>query len=372
MKARPRVVIIQAHIPHYRVSFYERLREKCEGLGVCIEVVYSPECSIAAVPSDLAWGFKVKGRRLGPAIVQFLPSRAWNADLVIIPQEVKFISNIVVFLWRKITRQKIAIWGHGRDFQSPDNDSLRSRLRKFISRRADWWFAYNLMCVEVVRELGFDEAKITKVRNSIDIEKIREVKKDVTDEQLVILKKSLAIQSENVAVFSGRFNEVKRTEFLLKACVLIREQVPDFHMILIGSGPKQKLVDKMTAQHDWLHAVGAKDDHENVPYWMIAKLLLMPGAVGLVVLDSFVFGVPMAVISGVRHGPEITYYKPDVHGIEVELNTVQAYADTVVAVMMDPVKLDYLSANCLDESRNFSLTKMVDNYTRGVLQCLND
>ncbi len=370
-KKKPKVVIIQAHVPHYRVAFYEELRKRCDRRGVLLEVVYSPKCSIAAVPGSLAWGEEVAGKKLGPIILQRIPSWAWSADLVIIPQEVKFLVNIVLFLGRKLTRKKTAIWGHGRDFQSPDSKSLKARLRDYLSRRADWWFAYNDKSVEAVEALGFDPNKITEVRNSIDVKRITDLKSRVTRAQLARLKDSLSIDSDNIAIFTGRFNKVKRTRFLLEVCEKARELVDDFHVILIGKGPQQDLVDEVTSRCHWIHAVGAKDDAENIPYWMLSKVLLMPGGVGLVVLDSFVFGVPMVVVPGVRHGPEISYFEVGVHGIEVSGNTPEAYARSLADIMKNPDQIAKMRQNCLEKASEFSIEAMANNFETGIVQCLS-
>ncbi len=74
---------------------------------------------------------------------------------------------------------------------------------------------------------------------------------------------------------------------------MIRRDIPDFELVVIGKGPEADFIETAAAQHEWIHFVGPKSDDEKVPYWALSKLLLMPGLVGLVVLDSFALGVPM-------------------------------------------------------------------------------
>ena len=92
-------------------------------------------------------------------------------------------------------------------------------------------------------------------------------------------------------------------KFLLEACALVRAEVPDFEMIFVGSGADAGLVSQAARRHDWIHYVGPKFGRELVPYFMASKLLLMPGLVGLVVLDSFACEVPLVTTNVAYHSP---------------------------------------------------------------------
>lgn len=366
-----RVVIVQEHIPHYRLPFYEKLRALCLEKGVVLEVIYSPQASIAAIPGDLTWARKVKSKKMGGIVIQQLPKFVWNADLVVVAQETKYLMTYFLQAWCHLTGRKIAMWGHGKDFQSDNEDSIRNRIKRWISRRVSWWFAYNDLSAEVVRQLGFSEDRITSVQNSIDIEKITEARNAVSPAQLDRLKRQLGIHSENIAIFTGRFNTVKRTSFLLEAAKLVQNKLHDFHLILIGQGPLQKIVDEAVEMNPWIHSVGVKDDTEKVPYWMLSKLLLMPGAVGLVVLDSFALGVPMVTIDMVRHGPEIAYLKGKPKAVSVLANTPQAYANEVVELLTDERRLGFLREECLKAAKGFSTEKMAENFFVGIQHALH-
>tara|TARA_B110000908_G_C10258981_1_gene457697 strand:- start:2150 stop:3274 length:1125 start_codon:yes stop_codon:yes gene_type:complete len=368
MEERKKVVIVQEHIPHYRVKFYNLLREQLDARGVDLDLYYSPLNSIAAIPGGVPWAKTVKTRKLWKFVWQPVFRAVRRADVVILAQESKYVLNYLLFAYAAVSKLKLALWGHGRNFQSADVSSLRERLKCYFSRRVDWWFAYTERSKNVIEDMGFDGQRITTVKNSIDTKSIQQFKNQTKEDDLDRVKVELGIDSENVAIFVGRFLPMKRTEFLIRACELVRERVPDFHVILIGKGPEQNLVKKAELKHAWIHPVGVKDDREKVPYWMISKLLLMPGALGLVVLDSFVFGVPMVTTSVGGHGPEITYLDNGRNGVvtEDDPDDVRAYADKVVDLMSSKSQLTEMSRQCLQDAELYSIEEMVDRFVDGV------
>jgi len=168
-------------------------------------------------------------------------------------------------------------------------------------------------------------------------------------------------------VYTGRFFERKRIRFLMEACHEIRRSVPDFHMIWIGNGPLEDFVKEQSEMHTWIHFVGVKDDTEKVPYWVISKLLLMPGAVGLVVLDAFALGVPMVTTDIPNHGPEIDYLKDGENGVIVSPgDSLSAYAEAVVDLLTDETRYIRMRSMALAECEHYSAEKMAANFAEGI------
>src|SRR5581483_4554940 len=69
-----------------------------------------------------------------------------------------------------------------------------------------------------------------------------------------------------------------------------------------------------------------------------SSLLLNPGALGLVMLDSFVFGTPLVTCDITSHGPELAYLQPGRDGV-LTANDEAACADKVVRLLRDPAAL---------------------------------
>lgn len=365
------VVIIQEHLPHYRVGFYEELYKLLEAQGCRLKLVYSPNTANNLLAGSLDWAT--------PIPIQWFHSLGWqnvfgvtkNSDLVIFQQESKYLANYFLQAGSMISKQKVAFWGHGRNFQSESASILGERIKRFASIFCDWWFAYNDLSAAVVRDFGFPAGRITSVQNSIDTRLISQVHARTTPNDLQQLRSSLGITSENVAVFTGGLYREKRLPFLFEACGIIRKSIPDFELLIIGKGPEAGFVSEMTSRHAWVHFVGPKSDEEKVPYWMLSKVLLMPGLVGLVVLDSFALGVPMITTDYPYHSPEISYLQDGVNGLVVSpWPDPIAYAERTIQLLKDPDRLLELQKNALADAERYSVQKMAENFAGGIHKAL--
>ncbi len=220
--------------------------------------------------------------------------------------------------------------------------------------------------------LGFPGDRITSVQNAIDTRSIAEARKHINTDDLAVLKTRLGIKSDNVGVFTGGLYREKRLPFLLEACQLIRRDIPDFELIVIGKGPEADFVEAAAAQHEWIHFVGPKSDDEKVPYWALSKLLLMPGLVGLVVLDSFALGVPMITTDYPYHSPEISYLKDGENGLIVKpWPDPEEYARRAVELFRNPDRIALLARNALADAERYSVERMSANFANGVLKALS-
>jgi len=368
----PSVLIIQEHMPAFRVGFYEILREKLAAEGVRLDLIYAPNQRNTFVTAEVDWAIRVPilwiGGKIGwQPVLRYCRGR----DLVVVQQETKYLVNPVLQLWSKFGGPKVAYWGHGKNFQTSDTTSLEGRVKAWLSRRVDWWFAYNRLSGDAVRDLGFPNKQITEVMNAIDTTLIRKTMAETSPDSLRAHKARLGIESEHVAVYTGGLYKAKRIDFLIDSAVKIREQIADFHLIVIGHGPDAGLVEAAAASHPWIHAVGPKNDREKVPYWMISKLLLIPGLVGLVIVDALALGVPLVTTDYPFHSPEIDYLRSGQNGLLVHCGEdAKAYAHAVCALLKDePTRLG-LAETAKSDGGRYSFEAMATNFAEGVMRCL--
>jgi glycosyltransferase involved in cell wall biosynthesis len=295
-----------------------------------------------------------------------------GVSLVIVQQEVKYAATWLLFLMRPLLGIKIAFWGHGRNFQSRNHNSVSECFKKLLSARADWWFAYNHLSARVVERLGYPSERITRVMNSTDTQLLISEKSRYNLADLAMLKQAQGINSENIAIYTGGLYPDKRLPFLLESCTMVRESIPDFHLLVIGKGPEEDLIRDAVRQCSWIHFLGTKDDAAKVPYWLISKVSLMPGLVGLGIVDSFALGVPVITTSYPYHSPEIDYLVPGHNGLLVdEWESSAAYADAVIGLLRDDHKRVAMAAAALDSASQYSSEAMAANFAEGIIQALS-
>jgi glycosyltransferase involved in cell wall biosynthesis len=366
------VAVAQRQIPHYRIPFFRALRTRLEQENVKLRLISGTAYEGHIIRTTMEEVEILPTTEIGPFLWNRFSSLTHDVDLLIIPQQIKQLDLYHLLCKRLFSKgPKIAFWGHGKDFQSAAPNGLTERLKRYLSRRVDWWFAYNDLSARVVRELGFTPARITSVVNAIDTIGLETRKESLTQSEIAAAREELGISTSNVAIFTGGLYSVKRLPFLFSAAELIRLQIPDFELIVIGDGPEKEWVTKTVAPHPWIHFLGAKNDHDKVPYWALAKLLLMPGGVGLIVLDSFALGVPMVTTDTRLHGPEIQYLQSGDNGFLVECGeSTNTYADAVVGLLRDPARLHRLQAGAKASTAQYTMQQMVENFAGGVMAAL--
>ncbi len=363
-----KVVIIQEHLPHYRRRFFEELRKRLAGTDVHLEVIFGNHGDPRFVVDPPAWAKPVDLVKLGPLVWHRAYGLVRDADLVIVPQEVKYLLSHVLQIKSWLGRGKFAFWGHGRNFQAVNPDSFPERLKRFLTLRVDWWFAYNDLSARLVSGLGFPSDRITSVGNSVDTDLLIETRRSVTEAELNALRNRLGIHSSNVCIFTGGLHHHKRIEFLLEAAKLVRQRVPDLELLMIGDGPERDRVREASAKHPWIHDLGKMGDAEKVPFWMLGHLLLMPGLVGLVVVDSFALGVPTVTTNYPYHSPEIDYLQSGRNGMIVnDWQSVDRYAEAVADLLIHPESLERIREGALASAALYSIERMVDGMEAGIL-----
>jgi glycosyltransferase involved in cell wall biosynthesis len=365
-------------LPHYRVPFYAKLYEdllsQCTNLAV-ICGQENPGTVPKSVLAGAPWEQRIENRYFQIAGTEFVWQPCWSevqdADLVIVEQANRLLINYLVLLRRKLGwGPKIAFWGHGRNMQSLSAESFREKIKRRLVTEVDWWFAYTKLSAETVALHGFPQSRITVVENAIDTSELVKALAAVSPYEIQSLRYQLGIGSEHVAIYCGGMYADKRLDFLIKACVRIRELVVDFEMIFIGDGPEQHKIGNAAAKYPWVHYVGAKFGAERVPYFKIAKAQLMPGLVGLAIIDSFTTGVPLFTTDIPIHSPEIAYLENGVNGVMTG-NGVEVYAAAVAEVMTNEELLPKLKVGCSKSAARYTIENMVENFADGIQRCLN-
>ena len=378
MSESARVVIFYKSIAQYRRPFYELLRKRLAEDGIALEVVYGAPVSYEVARRDridLEWGHKTRTRAIRVAGRELYwqqgLSRVRRGDLVVVEQAGKLLLNYVLFALQQAGFIKLALWGHGRTVRARRPSSIGGASKNFISRRVSWWFAYNERSAAFVTALGYPDDRITRLQNSIDTRALSATAAAVTPEGLDELRRSLGLTGEHICIFVGAMYEDKRLPFLLEACLAVRESVADFEMIFIGDGPASTVVREAVAHHDWIHYVGAQFGDDRVPYLLLAKLVLMPGLVGLAVLDAITLAVPMVTTAVTWHSPEFEYLVDGVNGCVIDdTEHPRIFAAAVVDLLMDEGKRETLREGCRRTRDRYSIEEMTERFADGVRRAL--
>ncbi len=370
-----KVAIFYRFLPQYRADFYNKLHDELAQEGVELSLIYGKSIdgnSLKKDEIDLPWATHVQHKIIKIAGIDFMWQPylryAKNQDLVIVEQANKLIVNYLLIFYRHFSTFKLAQWGHGRNMQINDKSFANSFKRKLITA-CDWWFPYTEGVKQYIIDNGFDGNKITVVQNAIDTVTLSKEYDALDESKVTALKETLGIDSENIGLYCGGIYAEKRVDFLIEACDNIRLQVPDFNMVIIGSGNDAHKFKEAQTTRPWLHYLGSKFGAERVPYFKMSSVFLMPGLVGLAILDCFATKTPMITTTYPFHSPEIEYLSNNENGV-ITANNMESYVAGVVSVLMDKAKLQRLVNGCEKARTIYNNENMVNNFKNGILKCV--
>lgn len=377
MASQARVSIVWASIPLYRVPFYEQLRRTLAVRGVHLDLYYGwPEESRMqrGDSTSLPWATEIRNRRLqrGEIMLVWQPvlRRLRGSDLVILEQGNKFISNLAVLQWGRLRwGPKTALWGHG--FTQWNRSVLKDRFKAWQNRQVSWWFAYTEGSAELVARTGFPPDRITVVQNAIDTRELMEERRRWTPDALSSFRREHGIGTGPVALYMTGIDYKKRPEFVVAAAERIREKEPDFELLVLGAGPAQHVIEEAAARHDWIHYPGAVFGPDRVPWVAQCDLMLHPGTVGLVVVDTFALAIPLLLCPDQPHPPEVEYLQDGFNCVFAPPAAgVDQFADAALALLRDPDELARLRQGCKESAGVYTIEQMVENYANGIIAAL--
>ncbi len=370
---RKRCTILQRRMVQYRTTLFERLRHELDDRNIELRVVYGQPSPNDAKRNDarhLSWGDEVEARWFNVRGTELLwqpcPPDARKADLLILQQENKILSNLPHLLRRTVGSAKVGYWGHGRNLQSTDPDGLSERVKAQLITRVDWWFGYTEQTRELLHNDGYPDDRITVLDNAIDNDSFVADLAAVGDERLDELRRRIDLAPDGpLAVYCGSLYPDKRLDLLLDVARRVHEQDPSFRLVVMGDGPSRPEVEAFTETEPWAHWVGMQTGVDKAAWFRLAKVYLSPGAVGLHVLDAFTAGVPMFTTTTAMHGPEICYLDNGVNGYVLEPDPA-LFAKTVGEVLADPARLQSLVDAGRQAAERYTLANMITNFADGI------
>jgi L-malate glycosyltransferase len=174
-----------------------------------------------------------------------------------------------------------------------------------------------------------------------------------------------------VGVYCGNLSPNKELDFLFAAAKIVRQAIPQFSLLVIGNGPLREKVEVAATRDGFIRYLGPRMGREKALLLRMSDVFLLPGAVGLAILDSFAAGLPFLTTAGPNHGPEISYLRDGYSGL-ITSHDPAAYAEAVVKVLSDPSLAKRLAEGAMLSGQDYSIQAMVENFRSGILECLGE
>lgn len=366
-----RILIVQPYIPRYRREFFSLLRDEFLRNGLELTIFAPRPDQDFSLRKDSSPGlefineigisrFKLFNRQLDFYIY---PQNLGisDFDVVIMEQTLKNVQYPLALI-RSLPKTKIALWGHGRTVVK-DKSGFEKWLQLALSKRADFIFTYTLGGRDYLLEKGFPKSKIIALQNTNSSSaRLEKIKKHESE-------KSLKERNFHCC-FIGAMESSKGLDVLFQVLPVIKRSVPNFRFTFIGDGPDGRRVSELAKKSNYIEWLGFKNQDEIDDIADQFSLILNPGRVGLIAVDSLMLCLPIVTMSNGFHAPEYEYIKDKASSLSVS-GSAKEYALAVINLLNKPEDIQRMRTACSVERENYTFDVMVRNFKDGILKVLN-
>lgn len=363
-----RVAFVEEYLTAYRKPFFDLLVSQASLHGIEVHVYSGQPQSAQRHRNDTKnadYVIELPQKEYRFLRLRFVIFRTkelmMNNDLIILNQARR---NLALYpLLFKSDKPTIALWGHGKDFVKSVS-FVSKKLLLWLSKHSHHVFVYTNEGKDYLVRNNFNTDKITVVNNSIDSKTFLTELQSITFSQVQYFKQEYNLTNKT-AIYIGGLDFSKQIPFLLDAASQVASKFNDFKLFIVGDGVDRDFVVSFTKTNSWCIYLGRLEGSDKALVFCIANVILNPGRVGLIAVESLVAGKPIITTKIDGHAPEFGYLKENYNCIVSE-RSIQSYSNKIITYFEDDNLSQSLSAAALDASFEYSIENMVQNFIDGI------
>jgi len=276
------VLIVQGSIPHYRKAVFNLLAERYN-----VTVIHSGSRTVMPLDNyreKITPVKKVCVFNLQEGVISELKRGIY--DVVIVMFDLRWPYNLLALFYKKYSR--ILLWGH-RYGKNPVANYLRDISMKY----SDGIILYSTEDIPEMVRRGITQSSIYVAHNTMYV-------KNHSD---------LSMYAKNSFLYVGRAQKRKGIDQLLIAFAELRPNLPENIKInIVGEGDEniklKKLAEKLGINDKVVFYGEVTDEQQLKSLFQEAYAYVSPGHIGLGVMHSFAYGVPVITSASALHAQE--------------------------------------------------------------------
>jgi glycosyltransferase involved in cell wall biosynthesis len=230
-------------------------------------------------------------------------------------------------------------------------------VRRLMLSVCDHYLSYTGLSTANLVERGYDAVRITTLNNAVEAL--------ATPEQATAARR-VPLQ----ALFVASLVEDKEPLAAVAIVDRLRQLVPGASLHIVGDGPLRPQCEEAANTREWVHYHGPKRGRDLRELALASDIAIIPGRVGLAVLEMASAGLPMTTFAVSRHGAEIAYLRDGINGVFLtgDLDTA---AKELAILLADRPALERMRNEALIMASRHTIRKMAVHFADGVLASLS-
>jgi glycosyltransferase involved in cell wall biosynthesis len=330
------LLILQNSIHHYRIPVYVEL---CKYYNVTVLHSGAKVMGIDRVFNEII----MPNKKIGPFYIQsgiLTQVASGEYDVIIAMFDVRWLNNVLAVFFKKNAR--FIFWGH-----RYSNNVVINKVRDLLMLITDGILLYSNSEVVRMNSRGIENSKIFVAPNTMYISNCSDGSSSI----------------KNSFIFVGRAQKRKQVDILIRSFSEILDRIPSYVKLnIIGSGVENENLKILANQlniSDRVNFMGEIIDEEKLKYlFHQAYAYISPGPVGLSVLQSFAYGIPVVTNHSGKHGPEFSNLIPNNNALL--FNNFGELKEILVSLCVDSSLSSRLGKNAYEfYSNERTLEKMI-------------
>ena len=352
------VLFVQRALPHYRLPFFEGLHRE-QDFSVTVAHGHVKRLHSLTAREDPRFGTLSLSNYVAPILGGFVYQRGWSNllkardyDCLILEFNVRILSNHFLLFEAKRRNIPCILWGHGLGHRGL---SLVEKFRFYLVRKCDALVTYTQGGGRPFLQQGIPSEKIFVAPNTLDVDRIKPVQ---------------AKEPGNLVLYVGRLIRPKRVDVLIEAFASVVDTLPNSKLIIVGDGSErqflERLVEELNIRSHCRFTGAILDEKKLSTFFSRAVVYVCPGYVGLGVVHSFAYGVPVIVARDANHGPEIDYVRSGINGLILNEAAPETIAAAIQTLFEDTNLQSRLRAGAKLTARELSMDRMVQGFAQAI------
>ena len=225
---------------------------------------------------------------------------------------------------------------------------LRAIRKYYYTKLIDASVVYIDDAKKIASSYGLKEDSIFVSTNSPDTDLIFKASEEIVNEELILPENQYRI------IHVGRLVKWKRVDLLIEAVALLKNEIPEIELLIVGKGKEEKnlkkQVEKLNIQENVKFIGGVYENKELGRYLKACSVYVLAGMGGLSINQAMAFGKP--VICSIADGTEKRLVRTDFNGYYFENGNETDLAYKIKALLSDVDKLKRFGENSLSIIKN--------------------
>lgn len=373
-RARQRVAVVINFLTHYREDLYRRLTQRDDIELTIYCHLPPPGSSLKSIHEQFGAHVRVRPARFVRGETLVWSSLPWGElardyDAVFVEGNPRYLAFALLATWLRMRGQRVVLWTMVQSFR---NHPGRQRLRLAWTRAFERLLVYSDAEVSLLRDLGFHSPHIRAINNGLNQDAIDDVTQAWPAERLATWQAEAGLRGREVLLSSARLESKNKFEQMIDALARLVPTRPQLLWCVIGDGAERESLQARVEQHGlqahvrWLGAMHGED--RLAPWFLSAKALVHPGAIGLTLLHAFGYGVPVVTHDNAKtHGPEFAAMRHQTHGWLYPEDDLDGLTAALETLLNQPSLLQSMSTACLSRVHDdYNTRTMAERF----VQCL--